>query len=185
MRHSTFTKLLAVLLVSLAANAPLYAACNKESCTIGPPIGVCNIIYDPTLDEHCSYWYKSSSVSLVDVGNPYPDTYAKFSGTSSGWFQQEVYVPNGGGKQDSISITLNIVNASTTNTGKLYVEIRQPDGALLETAGILTANSTNQQYSFNIDDYDGFYVKLHFRYSPGSSPGSTEFHLSSAGYFAG
>ena len=179
MKHSSLTKLIASLLLAIVTTTPLYAVCEIENCgPVGPGLSCYQLLYDTGFDQSCSYWAKSNA-SIVHTQY---DSYAKFSGTANGWMSQEVFVPTG---QSHHTITLNVdvVTGSPSDTGKLYVEIREPGGQLLETVTILTATSSDGLYDIDIDDYGSFYVKLYFRYKPGTSAGSTEFRVSHAMYF--
>jgi hypothetical protein len=184
MKHSTITKFVTAMVLAVLINTPLYALCEKERCGPTGPPGTCTdqLLYDNGFDQSCQYWYKSNA-SIVHTQY---DSYAKFSGTANGWVQQEVFVPTSENGQSSvITLWVDVVTGSPSDTGKLYVDIREPDGTLLETAAILTATSADGIYDLPIDDYDGFYVKLHFRYKAGTAAGTTEFRVSGAHWFVG
>jgi hypothetical protein len=171
-------KFIAVFLVSLLANLPLYADCTQYTCDLGPSVPCEQLIWNNSfIDEDCDAWV-SSNVNIVTS----PSAYASFSGSSSAFLYQTVAVPTGY-SSNQIDVFVDITGSS--NTAALYVEIRSSTGALLQTLDLLSTSSNDGGYQYGppADAYEGQAVRINFRYVPGANPGNAEFRVTYVGYY--
>ena len=171
-------KFVVVLLVAIFANTPLYAVCTPEGCGGYTPCS--QLLLDTGFDDsNChSNWSRSGSTSIVDN---VADAYGRLYG--SGSISQFVVVPSGYTTHE-IGVQLDVVpGSSSTGSERLLVEIIQPNGVVLETAATLTPTSSDGHYTFYVSSYATFTVGLRFRYTTGSTPGGTEFHVQHANWW--
>ncbi|HEX2836320.1 MAG TPA: hypothetical protein VHW00_25170 [Thermoanaerobaculia bacterium] len=175
---STLSKFVVVLLVAITCNVPAYATCTRVECSFGPTIPCDQIIWDNYFQDWTCAWFKSN-VTIVTS----PSAYAQFTGSSSAWLLQEVYVPTGYTTHE-ISVQIDN-NGSSNSTARLHVEVRTPSGDLLETLEIFSPTDADDLYRFNPADYSGDYVKVEFRYVPGNAPGNADFRVQYVDYFLG
>ena len=161
MTRSVAVKLLVCLLVATLATAPQAFACTQCCNVYSPPVAP-QILYDNYFDEECQWVYTGSasytsgSAELPGIGTVY----------------QDVSIPSGYTNAD-LRIDLDVVPGVDQGTERLYVEVLNTSGTLLDTVDVLEANTADNYYDYPLGNYSGQSIRIRFRVAVLPDPGDT------------
>ena len=116
-------------------------------------------LYDNYFDEECECVY----TEIPSVGTVY----------------QDVSIPSGYTNAD-MSFYLDVVPGVDQGTERLYVEVLNTSGTLLDTLDVLEANSADNRYDYPLGNYSGQSIRIRFRVAVLPDPGDTVFRIDGA-----
>ena len=165
MTRSVGVKLMVCLVVATLATAPQALACS-QCCQVYSPCCWPQVLYDNNFDESCA-WVFTGSASVVNGS-------AQLDGI--GTVYQQVAVASGATHLD-LRIDLDVVPGVDQGTERIYIEVLDGSGSLLDTVDVLEADSADGPYDYQLGDYSGDTIRIRIREAMLPDPGDTIFRI--------